>query len=209
MVSDDADDLGPRTTAPPAQHPAPRYPLHTTPKQQHMLRARRLDADFLNPERTLHFAHQVDTVVVDTGGSHTQKQSTTRLEHEIQRLIDHAPSLDSFELESVDRQDIMRHLPPPNTTGRYDASQLVPVDAPVPVKPRQVRKQVSEAWKKAHAVAPSIELHPEVNYDLESCIVTPLVATDDPFFLLGPSAPTISNDPPRYLNESVVYFSST
>ncbi|KAF0687725.1 Aste57867_20560 [Aphanomyces stellatus] len=183
----------------PTQHPAPLHPRHK-PRRQASLHSARLDPDFLNPDRTLHFAHQGETA--EEVDDDAYMLSTRRLEREIARVEAHAPSLDSVELDSVDKQAIMKQAPPPGK-GRYDAKMLPDVDAPTPVKARKVKKQVSEKWKQAHEIAPSIALNPAVDHGRETRIFT----TPHPsLFQWNPPPPTNDDFPPRYLKETVVYF---
>ncbi|KAG9408043.1 hypothetical protein AC1031_021282 [Aphanomyces cochlioides] len=202
MVSDNEEEMTPRR-GPPARQPAPKHPSQAVTSRE-LVHAVRLDREFLNPDRTLHFAHQVPSPSVPP----RDILSTQRFEHEIKRIKELAPSLDSVELDSVERRSIMKHAPRPSKNeGRYDTSLLPDVEAPTPVKPRKVKKQVSEKWKQAHAVAPSFELNPLVDHGRETCIRTPLELTDDPsLFQWHPPSPVNSDNPPRYLNDNVLYF---
>ncbi|EQC42136.1 hypothetical protein SDRG_00976 [Saprolegnia diclina VS20] len=160
MNSDDDDDeveLQPR--APPMQWPAPKRPSRQQPPV-------RLDHAFLNPNKAVQMAHSTAPAPVVATAMH----STRRLEAQILSVQAQRWDERAIELNDDERRELVAQAAPAKGPWRYDYDALVDVDAPPPVKPRKVKKQIDDKWKQSLAVVPPRELPANIDFQIEDRI---------------------------------------
>ncbi|KDO35432.1 hypothetical protein SPRG_00280 [Saprolegnia parasitica CBS 223.65] len=159
MNSDDDDEVELQPRAPPMQWPAPKHPSTQRPPV-------RLDHAFLNPNKAVQMAHSTAAAPVVASAMH----STRRLEAQIQSVQEQRYDERTIELDDDERRELVAQTAPAKGPWRYDYDALVDVDAPPPVKPRKVKKQIDDKWKQSLAVAPPRELPSEIDFQIEDRI---------------------------------------
>ncbi|OQR92981.1 dolichyl-diphosphooligosaccharide-protein glycosyltransferase 48kD subunit [Achlya hypogyna] len=159
MADDEDDDVKPWT--PPVQCPAPQYPNMKKGVSRIPAPSARLDHNFLNLDKALNFAHRATAAPA----APTTPHSTLRLASEIERVQRSYLADDNHELDEAERREILRQAPVADYRYNYDA--LIDVDAPTPVKPRKVKKQIDDKWKQSLQVAPRLGLPPDIDLHRE------------------------------------------
>ncbi|OQR90286.1 dolichyl-diphosphooligosaccharide-protein glycosyltransferase 48kD subunit, partial [Thraustotheca clavata] len=151
--SDDEEE--PRS---PLQHPAPMHPRAKLPSI-------RLDKDFLNTDRALHYAHIAQEAPIPN----VTMNSTKRLEQEIDRVQKSkiAVDVEQLELDADEKRGLLKENYTKDET-RYNYEALVDVQPSMPIKPRKVKKQLNDKWKASMAIAPRSELPQGINFNLEN-----------------------------------------
>jgi hypothetical protein len=174
------DEQMPRT--PPTQQTAPQHPHaqhhalphHPPPSSSSssiQATTTRFDRAFLNPDRTLHFAHRAaaDDESVEP---RMRLHSTKRIEKEIEKIHQMTyPEMNTISLDSVEKRAVIRRVPIQPKKDRYERDTLVDVNPKVPLmKPRKVKIQIDEKWKHAMEGLPSADLPEGVDFYREECI---------------------------------------